>query len=116
MGCSIKFWFEETTPKQYWTKDDKFDDTIRNRFASLHNKATEGKLEHWRETALGALAEIIILDQFSRNLYRGKPESFASDELCLKLAKDAIENGHMFEGDIALNKKQAKVHYGVMNV
>ena len=100
----INFWFEETTRKQYWTKDDKFDDTIRNRFSSLHNKAVAGKLEHWRETAVGALAEIIILDQFSRNLYRGKPESFASDELCLRLAKDAIEKG--FDKQLDIKKKE----------
>ena len=100
----LTFWFEETTPQQYWTKDDAFDDTIRNQFSSLHEKAAKGKLEHWRDSPLGALAEIVILDQFSRNIYRGDPGSFASDELCLKLAKEAIEKG--FDRQLDIKKRE----------
>lgn len=86
----IKFWFEETTFQQYWSKSDEFDNTIRTRFGDLHQKATTGELKHWRNSPQGALAEIVILDQFSRNIYRGLPESFASDDLALSLAKDAL--------------------------
>ena len=90
----ITFWFEETTPKQMWTKDPEFDKLILNRFGDLHKKAHNGELVSWRTEPLGALAEIIVLDQFSRNMFRDKPESFASDDLALTLAKAAIEKGH----------------------
>ena len=103
-GEVLTFWFDETTPQQYWTKDDEFDNTIRTRFSSLHKAAAEGRLEHWRSSPLGALAEIIILDQFSRNLHRGHPDSFASDELCLILAKKAIEKG--FDKELDIKKRE----------
>lgn len=90
----IKFWFEETTPKQKWTKDTEFDKLILNRFGDVHKKAQNGELVSWRSQPLGALAEIIVLDQFSRNMYREKPESFASDNLASKLVEEAIEKGH----------------------
>ena len=100
----IKFWFEETTPQQHWIKDDAFDAIIRDRFSRLHKTASEGKLEQWRETPLGALAEIIVLDQFSRNLYRGHPDSFASDHLGIRLAKEAIEKG--FDKRLDVRKRE----------
>ena len=89
----LKFWFEETTPKQHYVKDDEFDNLIRNRFGHLHKQATTDELKDWRTTPLGTLSEIIILDQFSRNIYRDMPESFQSDELALKLCEEAIEKG-----------------------
>jgi uncharacterized protein (DUF924 family) len=89
----IDFWFTELEPKQWWQKDLKFDAMIQNRFGSLHQQAKAGELFEWRETALGSLAEIIVLDQFSRNIYREKPESFACDPLALALAQVAISKG-----------------------
>ena len=100
----LKFWFEEATPQQYFTKDVAFDNTIKARFSSLHKTAVEGKLDHWRDTPSGSLAEIIILDQFSRNIYRGHPDSFSSDGLCLQLAKKAIEKG--FDKAIDIKKRE----------
>ena len=69
----IDFWFRETTPRQWWTKDEGFDATVRERFAALHAAAAQGELFAWRTTAEGRLAEIIVLDQFSRNVYRDTP-------------------------------------------
>lgn len=89
----IDFWFTEIEPAQWWIKDDAFDALIKNRFVSLHQQAKAGELFQWRESALGSLAEIIILDQFSRNIYRDKPESFMCDPLCLALAQTAIAKG-----------------------
>lgn len=89
----IDFWFTEIEPAQWWKKDDAFDALIKNRFISLHQQAKAGELFQWRESALGSLAEIIILDQFSRNIYRDKPESFMCDPLCLALAQTAIAKG-----------------------
>lgn len=93
----IDFWFTEFGPKQWWQKDTELDAMIQCRFGSLHKQAQAGELFEWRETASGSLAEVIILDQFSRNIYRGKPESFACDPLALALAQFAISKGFDIE-------------------
>ena len=89
----LKFWFEETSPKQHWTKSDEFDKIIKERFGTLYQKAIAGELNQWRQSSQGSLAEIIILDQFSRNIHRDRPESFANDHLALSLAKEALKKG-----------------------
>lgn len=89
----IDFWFKELEPKQWWKKDAAFDSMIQTRFGECHNQAKASELFHWRETALGCLAEIIVLDQFSRNIYRDKPASFACDSMALALAQSAISKG-----------------------
>ncbi len=88
----LQFWFEDIQPKQWWVKDETFDQLIMSKFGELHLQANNGELFHWRETAQGRLAEIIILDQFSRNMFRDTPASFASDPLALVLAQEAIYN------------------------
>lgn len=89
----IDFWFTELEPKHWWQKDETFDLMIQARFTELHNQAKASELFHWRDTALGSLAEVIILDQFSRNIYRDKPESFSCDSIALALAQFAISKG-----------------------
>lgn len=89
----IDFWFEELEPKQWWIKDVELDQTIRDRFGDLHWQANQCELVAWRFTAIGRLAEIIVLDQFSRNIYRDAPEAFASDPLALCLAQHAVSLG-----------------------
>ncbi len=64
----IEFWFEEITPAQWWQKNDDFDALIDEKFADLHQAATRCELFAWRRRPLGRLAEIIVLDQFSRNI------------------------------------------------
>ena len=86
----LSFWFEETSPKQWWAKSDEFDRLIESRFGALHAAAAACELHSWRETPGGRLAEIIVLDQFSRNVHRGNPGAFASDALALALAQTAI--------------------------
>lgn len=86
----LKFWFDEIEPSQWWAKDAEFDQLIIDRFSDIHAKACRCELFHWRQTAQGRLAEIIILDQFSRNMFRGSPLSFANDALALALAQEAI--------------------------
>tara|TARA_B100002003_G_scaffold251734_1_gene297061 strand:+ start:215 stop:760 length:546 start_codon:yes stop_codon:yes gene_type:complete len=86
----IQFWFEECEPKQRFSKDANFDELIRSRFIKLHKKARKGLLYTWREHPLDALAEIVILDQFSRNMFRGTPKAFANDVLALVLAQEAV--------------------------
>ena len=86
----IDFWFKEIEPKYWWKKDSEFDRLISDRFLEIHNAATKCELYVWRDQPLGRLAEIIVLDQFSRNIYRGTPLSFAYDPLALALAQEAI--------------------------
>jgi len=75
----LQFWFEEIEPKQYWVKDAEFDRLITQRFSDIHRQACLGELFEWRGSAAGSLAEIIILDQFSRNMFRDTPQAFAQD-------------------------------------
>jgi uncharacterized protein (DUF924 family) len=89
----IKFWFEEISQAQWWKKDVQFDQLIASRFLDVHGQASRCELYQWRDTAEGRLAEIIVLDQFSRNIYRDSPLSFATDSLALALAQEAIRGG-----------------------
>ena len=86
----IDFWFKECTPKQRFAKDTEFDSLIKARFLCLHKRARNAELYTWREHPLDSLAEVIILDQFSRNMFRDKPQAFAYDSLALVLAQEAV--------------------------
>ncbi len=89
----IDFWFNELNPEQWWKKDLSFDQMINERFGQLHFQAKLGELYEWRKIPEGSLAEIIILDQFSRNIFRDKPEAFACDPMALALAQEAVAKG-----------------------
>ena len=90
----LNFWFSEIDPKQWWTKDTEFDELVRQRFSEVHRQASCGELFTWRDAgAQGRLAEIIVLDQFSRNMFRDTPQAFAYDPLALVLAQEAIRAG-----------------------
>ncbi len=89
----IEFWFSEIDKKAWWNKDEGFDQALRERFGKLHQAAIQCELWRWREQPLGRLAEIIVLDQFSRNMYRGRPESFQADALALALAQEGVRRG-----------------------
>lgn len=89
----LAFWFEELEPKQWWVKDDALDLQIVERFSDIHAQACRCELYSWRSEAQGRLSEIIVLDQFSRNMFRDKPEAFAYDSLALALAQEAVQAG-----------------------
>lgn len=89
----LAFWFQELEPKQWWLADPGLDAQIRERFGDTLARAARGELSAWRETAQGRLAEIIVLDQFSRNICRGTPAAFAQDPVALVLAQEAIRAG-----------------------
>ena len=99
----IDFWFNEISPAQWWVKDEAFDQEIRKRFLDIHQRANRGELYPWRTTAEGRLAEIIVLDQFSRNIFRDQPQSFASDALALILAQEAVSRQE--DQNIAENRR-----------
>lgn len=89
----LKFWFEELTPQQWFGKSDELDALIKVRFTQLLNSASQCELFEWRQSAEGRLAEIIVLDQFSRNIYRDQAKAFAQDPLALALAQEAVSVG-----------------------
>jgi uncharacterized protein (DUF924 family) len=89
----LAFWFEQTPPKKRWVSDPAFDEQIRDRFAGLLAQAQQGELFGWRRQPEGRLAEVIVLDQFSRNIYRDTPKAFAQDPMALALAQEAIAAG-----------------------
>ena len=89
----INFWFEELEPSAWWKKDDSFDAFLIGRYSEIHGRATRGELFEWRTAPEGRLAEIILLDQFSRNIYRNSALAFAHDAMSLVLAQEAIAAG-----------------------
>ncbi|ABK49470.1 protein of unknown function DUF924 [Shewanella sp. ANA-3] len=98
----LHFWFEEISPKSWWIKDPEFDALIQSRFEGLLKQAKRGELADWRVTPQGRLAEIIVLDQFSRNIYRDTPAAFEADAIALVLAQEAVAQ----QVDQALKPKQ----------
>lgn len=86
----LNYWFNECGPDRWFAKDASFDLALRTRFEGLHAQAVKGELAHWREQIGGRLAEIIVLDQFSRNMYRDTPKSFSQDAQALALAQEAL--------------------------
>lgn len=89
----LKFWFEEIEPRQWWVVDPAFDARLRERFQPLLEQAAAGELSAWRATPAGRLAEVIVLDQFSRNMFRGTPRAFAQDPMALALSQEAVAAG-----------------------
>lgn len=103
----LSFWFEDSTEQDWFSKNLDYDKVIADKFLSIHRKANACELEAWRAHPMGALAEIIVLDQFSRNIFRDRPEAFASDSLALALAQRAIELGF----DQQLSPRERKFMY-----
>lgn len=103
----LSFWFERYGPEQWWAKGPAFDRAIRAEFGALHARAALGELHAWRAASEGRLAEIIVLDQFSRNLYRNDPRAFACDGMALALAQEAVRTG----ADRAVSLERRKFFY-----
>lgn len=89
----LQFWFEEIDQSKWFAKDEAFDRLIAEQFADIHAQAVSCELFEWRQNAPGRLAEIIVLDQFSRNLFRDSALAFANDKMALALAQEAISRG-----------------------
>ena len=86
----LDFWFHADSQPLWFSQSHEFDQSIAQQFMSTHQQAARAELWGWRKTAEGRLAEIIVLDQFSRNLFRDSPQAFAQDSLALALAQEAI--------------------------
>ena len=88
----LDFWFG-AGPDKWFSKDDAFDAAIRERFLPSYEAAAAGRLTNWEAAPESALALVIVLDQFPRNMFRGSPRIFAADALGLAVAKRAVAQG-----------------------
>ena len=96
----LEFWFgdrsaepDAATKKKWWTKNPDFDATVRERFGAAITKACAGELDGWADSAEGALALVLVLDQFTRNAHRDKPEMYSGDEKAAEVACRALDRG-----------------------
>jgi uncharacterized protein (DUF924 family) len=88
----ISFW-RDAGPEKWFKKDVEFDRAIMERFTSLHAEVAAGGNGDWAKTPEGALALVLVLDQFSRNMFRGTPKAFAQDDMACAIAREAIDAG-----------------------
>jgi uncharacterized protein (DUF924 family) len=95
----LSFWFGDSPADakeraaRWWKKDPVFDQEIRAEFEADLLRATRGELDGWLDEPAGAVAYVILLDQFSRNMYRDTPQAFAQDERALRATLDGVERG-----------------------
>lgn len=108
----LDFWFGEldelgcASPNQrklWWTKSDDFDETIRARFLEDYEVVVAGDRERWRTTPRGTLATIIVLDQFSRNIFRNTPKMFAADPLAREVCREGLDAG--FDDELGFDER-----------
>ena len=97
----VTFW-HEAGPSRWFATDENFDREIAQRFGDLHHAAARRELDTWTDTPEGALALILLLDQFPRNMFRGSAHSYATDGLARLFAERAIASGHDGAVDAAL--------------
>ena len=88
----INFW-TEAGPDKWYKKDAEFDRSIAERFGKVHRAAADGARDAWKKTPEGALALLLLLDQFSRNLFRGSAETYTQDPKAREIAREALAKG-----------------------
>ena len=103
----LNFWFKECKPEQWFKKNEDFDQMIENRFSITIENAIAGNLGNWEESETGCLALIILLDQFTRNVFRDTPRAFAGDKRALVLSqlcfnKDYLTNPEIYRRQFML--------------
>lgn len=103
----IDFWFTKSGEKEWFTKDVKFDAVIRKQFLKTYEAVAAGETADWRTDPLGRLAEIIVLDQFARNMFRDTPRAFALDPLALVLSQEALR----MNADKVLDRRERRFFY-----
>ena len=96
----LNFWFKECKPEQWFKKYEYFDQMIENRFYDAIKDAIAGKLDNWEDTETGCLALILLLDQFTRNVFRDTPQAFAGDQRALALSKLCFNKDYLTNLDI----------------
>ena len=105
----LQFWFEETQPRQWFAKDQVFDALLRERFVGLTGMAIQGELRGWAQEPLSALALVLLLDQFPRQIWRDSARAFAGDGKALALSQEAVTHGWL-----ATEPEQARRQFWLM--
>lgn len=101
----VDFWFRELTPRHWFMESGpSLDDLVRARFGALVEQARHGSFDHWALSPRGRLALILVLDQFPRHVFRGRPEAYASDAKAQALARDGIGAG--MDEELTLSERQ----------
>jgi len=90
----LAFWFEELSEEQHWVKSITLDEAIAERFGALRDRVAATAAAGWRETPDTLLAAVILIDQFSRNMFRDEAEAFVHDGLARELTLFAIARGY----------------------
>ena len=98
----LRFWYSAPMSQHWFSSTEQIDTEIRDKYEVLWQQALDGELNHWQETAEGCLALCIVLDQFPLNMFRGQAKSFSSEQLAVKVCKQAVEKGF----DLQLPKNQ----------
>ena len=91
----LKFWFVECNPQQWFKKDSVFDNNLKERFSKLVEESLIGKFDHWSVSKRGCLALILLLDQFTRNIFRDTPRAFSGDEKALQLSFQCLSKNYL---------------------
>ena len=91
----LNFWFKECKPEQWFKKNEDFDQMIENRFSIAIDDAIKGKMNSWEENETGCLALIILLDQFTRNIFRDTPRAFAGDKKAIALSQLCCDKDYL---------------------
>ncbi len=89
------FWFEECTPKDWFRKSEKFDKKIRRKFNNLIEQALNNKLNSWLSNKEGCLATILLLDQFTRNIFREDKKAFVGDKKALQISLKCVDENYV---------------------
>jgi uncharacterized protein (DUF924 family) len=100
----VEFWFSAAVKVRWFKPTPEFDAQLRDKYSALLRAARAGELRDWADTARGALALILLLDQLPRNIYRGDAESFASDAQARSVARQALASG--FDTDVDVEQRQ----------
>src|SRR5690242_7077737 len=98
----LDFWFRNTPPERWFSSDPAFDSMVRSRFEQSWREARAGAAADWRHDTEGALALILLFDQFPRNMFRGTAEAFATDALARDAARDALRRGFDLEAPLGI--------------
>ena len=96
----LDFWFKESLPEELFRQKDSFDEKIRGRFFHDYEKAIINEYDEWQDYPKSCLALIILLDQFSRNLFRNDKKAFAQDHKCRLIVNEAIDRGDLEKLDV----------------
>lgn len=99
----IDFWFAPKTQPLWFNSTDDFDLSLREKYFDVYNTAKKSELDSWQHCAHGALALVIILDQFPLNMFRGLPQSFATEAISRDVARQAVSNG--LDAQLSVEKK-----------